>query len=117
MGKDTTKHDGGHGDTRRTEILERSPDHEPGKDEPNPGIPRRSNQKPQNQRTRGLPRRKTQLHGWQAQLIVYYRTVGCKNIHDEENILCATSPLRDDAGTWITPYAEKQITPTWDTWA
>ena len=25
--------------------------------------------------------------------------------------------LRDDAGTWITPYAEEQITPAWDNWA
>jgi len=27
-----------------------------------------------------------------------------------------TSLLRDDAGTWITPYAEEQITPAWDNW-
>jgi len=48
---------------------------------------------------------------------VYNRTVGWQNGHDEENILYATSLLRDDAGTWITPYAEGRITPAWDTWA
>jgi len=48
---------------------------------------------------------------------VYYRTVGWQNGHDEEKILYATSLLRDDAGTWITPYAEERITPTWDNWA
>jgi len=52
------------------------------------------------------------LQGWLAQLIVYYRTVGWQNVHDEEQILYATSLLRDDAGTWITPYAEERITPT-----
>jgi len=57
------------------------------------------------------------LRGWLAQLIVYYRTVGWQNSHDEEKILYATSLLRDDAGTWITPYAEEQITPAWDNWA
>jgi len=56
------------------------------------------------------------LRGWLAQLIVYYRTVGWQSGHDEENILYATSLLRDDAGTWITPYAEARITPTWDNW-
>jgi len=57
------------------------------------------------------------LQGWLAQLIVYHRTVGWQNGHDEEKILYATSLLRDDAGTWITPYAEERITPTWDNWA
>jgi len=57
------------------------------------------------------------LRGWLAQLIVYYRTGGWQNGDDEEKILCATSLLRDDAGTWITPYAEERITPTWDNWA
>jgi len=57
------------------------------------------------------------LRGWLAQLIVYYRTVGWQNGHDEEKILYATSLLRDDAGTWITPYAEERITLTWDNWA
>jgi len=57
------------------------------------------------------------LRGWLAQLIVYYRTVGWQNGHDEEKILYATSLLRDDAGTWITPYAQERITPTWDNWA
>jgi len=57
------------------------------------------------------------LPGWLAQLIVYYRTVGWQNGHDEEKILYSTSLLRDDAGTWITPYAEEPITPTWDNWA
>jgi len=47
------------------------------------------------------------LRGWLAQLIVYYRTVGWQNGHNEETILYATSLLRDDAGTWITPYAEE----------
>ena len=56
------------------------------------------------------------LPGWLAQLIVYLRTVGWQNGHDEEKILYATSLLRDDAGTWITPYAEERITPTWDNW-
>jgi len=32
-------------------------------------------------------------------------------------MLYATSLLRDDAGTWITTYAEERITPTWDNWA
>jgi len=57
------------------------------------------------------------LTGWLAQLIVYYRTEGWQNGHDEEKILYATSLLRDDAGTWIIPYAEEGITPTWDNWA
>jgi len=57
------------------------------------------------------------LRGWLAQLIVYYRTGGWQNGHDEEKILCATSLLRDDAGTWITPYAEERITPALDNWA
>jgi len=57
------------------------------------------------------------LRGWLAQLIVYYRTVGWQTGHDEEKILYATSLLRDDAGTWITSYAEERITPTWDNWA
>jgi len=47
------------------------------------------------------------LRGWLAQLMVYYRTVGWQNGHDEEKILYATSLLRDDAGTWITPYTEE----------
>jgi len=57
------------------------------------------------------------LRGFLAQLIVYYRTVGWQNGHDEEKILYATSLLRDDAGTWLTPYAEERITPAWDNWA
>jgi len=57
------------------------------------------------------------LRRWLAQLIVYYRTVGWQNGHDEEKILDATSLLRDDAGTWILPYAEERITPTWDNWS
>jgi len=56
------------------------------------------------------------LRAWLAQLVVYYRTVGWWNGHDEEKILYATSLPRDDAGTWITPYAEERITPTWDNW-
>jgi len=56
------------------------------------------------------------LRGWLAKLIVYYRTVGLQNGHDEEKILYATSLLRDDAGTWITPCAEERITPAWETW-
>jgi len=43
--------------------------------------------------------------------------VGWQNGHYEEKILYATSLQRDDAGTWITPYAEELITPTWDNWA
>jgi len=57
------------------------------------------------------------LRGWLAQLIVYYRTVGWQNGHDEEKILYATSLLRDDAGTRITRDAEERITPAWDNWA
>jgi len=56
------------------------------------------------------------LRGWLAPLIVYYRRVGWQNRHDEEKILCATSLLRDDPGTWFTPYAEERVTPTWDNW-
>jgi len=52
-----------------------------------------------------------QLRGWLAQLIVYHRTVGWQNGHDEEKILYATRLLREDAGTWITPYAEERIAP------
>jgi len=48
---------------------------------------------------------------------VYYRTVGWQNVHIEEKILYTTSLLRDDAGTWITPYAEERITQAWDNWA
>jgi len=43
--------------------------------------------------------------------------VGWQSGHDEEKILYETSLLRDDAGTWITPYEEERITPTWDHWA
>src|SRR6195952_3571323 len=57
------------------------------------------------------------LRGWLAQLVVYYKTVGWQNGHVEEKILYATSLLRDDAGTRITPYAEERITPTWNIWA
>jgi len=57
------------------------------------------------------------LRGWLAQLIVYYRTVGWQNDHDEEKVRYATSLLRDDTGTWITLYAEERITPTGDNWA
>jgi len=57
------------------------------------------------------------LRGWLAQLIVYYKTVGWQDGHDEEKILDATSLLRDDVGTWITPYAEQRINPIWDNWA
>jgi len=57
------------------------------------------------------------LQGCLAQLIVSYRTVGWQNGHDKEIILYATSLLGDDAGTWITPYAEERITPVWDNWA
>jgi len=56
------------------------------------------------------------LRGWLAQIIVYYRTVGWQNGHDEDKIPYATSLLRDDTGTWITPYTEELITPTWDNW-
>ena len=52
-----------------------------------------------------------------AQLVVYYKTVGWQEGHDEERFLYATSLVRDDAGTWITPYAEERITPTWNIWA
>jgi len=34
-----------------------------------------------------------------------------------KKVLYATSLLRDDAGTWITPYAEGRITPAGDNWA
>ena len=51
------------------------------------------------------------LRGWLAQLIVYNRTVGWQDGHDEEKILYARSLLRDDARTWITPNAEERITP------
>jgi len=57
------------------------------------------------------------LRGWLAQLIVYYRTVGWQNGHDKEKILYATSLQREDAGTWITPYAEERMTRAWDNWA
>jgi len=43
--------------------------------------------------------------------------LGGKTGHDEEKILYATSLLRDDAGTWITPYAEERNTPALDNWA
>jgi len=56
------------------------------------------------------------LTGWLAQLLVYYRTVGWQNSYNEEKILYATSLLTDDAGNWITPYAEERITPAWDNW-
>jgi len=32
-------------------------------------------------------------------------------------MLWATSLLRNDAGTWITPYPEERFTPTWNNWA
>jgi len=57
------------------------------------------------------------LAGWLAQLIGYYSTVEWQNGHDKQKILYSTILQRDDAGTWITPYAEERITPTWDTWA
>jgi len=56
------------------------------------------------------------VRGWLAKLLLYYRTVGWQKGHNEEKILYATSLLRDDAGTWITPYAEEQNTPAWDNW-
>jgi len=57
------------------------------------------------------------LRGWLAQHILYYRTVGWQSGHDEDKILFATSLVRDNAGSWKTPYAEEGITPTWDIWA
>jgi len=47
------------------------------------------------------------LRAWLAQLIVHYRMGGWQDGHTEKNILYATSLLRDDAGTWLTPYAEE----------
>jgi len=72
------------------------------------------NSKPRNRR---FTEENDTLGGWLAQLIVYYRTVGWQNSHNEEKILYATSLLKDDAGTWITLYAEEQITAAWDNWA
>jgi len=57
------------------------------------------------------------LRGSLAQLRVYYRTAGWQNGQDKEKIIYSTSLLREDTGTWITPYAEERITPTWDNWA
>jgi len=57
------------------------------------------------------------LGGWLAQLIVSYRTVGWHTGHDEEKILYSPRLLSDDAGTWITLYAEERISPTCDNWA
>src|SRR6195952_1948203 len=57
------------------------------------------------------------LRGWLAQLVVYYKTLGWQDGHDEENIVYATSLPRDDTTTWIIPYAEGRITQTWNTWA
>jgi len=72
--------------------------------------------KPKAKESEGYRGERHKLRGWLAQLIVYYRTVGWQNGHDEEKILYATSLLRDDAGTWITPYAEERITQAWDNW-
>ena len=95
------------------DLFGNNPNPEPGADETNHCILKGRNQQAQGQETRGLPRRTTKLRGWLAQLIVYYRRLGWQNGHDEEKILYATRLLREDAGTWITPYAEERITPTW----
>ena len=73
--------------------------------------------KPKAREPEVYPGERQQLRDWRAQLIVYYRTVGWQNGHDEEKIHYATSLLRDDAGTWITPYTKERITPIRDTWA
>jgi len=73
--------------------------------------------KPKAKEPEVYPGERHKLRAWLAQLIVYYRMVGWQTGHDKEKILYATSLLRDDAGTWITPYAEERITPTWDNWA
>jgi len=73
--------------------------------------------KPKAKERRFTEERDTNKRGWLAQPIVYYRMVGWQNGHDEERFLYATSLVRDNAGTWITTYAEERITPTWDTWA
>lgn len=59
---------------------------------------------------------RSKLRGWLAQIKVYFKAVGWAEGHDEEKILYATSLLRGNAGTWMTPYAEERIAPPWDTW-
>jgi len=76
----------------------------------------RGTRKPKAQEPEVYRGERHKLRGCLAQLIVYYRTVGWQNGHDEEKILYATSLLRDDAGTWITPYVQERITPAWDNW-
>jgi hypothetical protein len=56
------------------------------------------------------------LRGWLAQLHVYFKAVGWTEGHDDEKILYAISLLRDDAGKWVTPYAEDRIASTWENW-
>jgi len=73
--------------------------------------------KPKAKEREVYPGERHKLRGWLAQLIVYYRTVWWQNGHDEQKIVYATSLLRHDARTWITPSAEERITPAWDNWA
>ena len=51
-----------------------------------------------------------------AQLYVYFKAVGWTEGHDDDKILYAISLLRDDAGKWVTPYAEDRIASTWENW-
>jgi len=116
-GKDTTKYDGGYSRPRGSNLLGSNPDPEPRTDETNHCILKRRNQEAQGQRTRGLSRRTTQTMRMASPTHSVLQDGRMENGHDEEKILYATSLLRDDAGTWITPYAEERITPAWDNWA
>jgi len=49
---------------------------------------------------------RSKLQGWLAQIKVYFKAVGWAEGHNEEKIVYATSLLRGNAGTWMTPYAE-----------
>jgi len=69
------------------------------------------------QRNRGLQRRVTQTLRLAGPAHGILQGVGWQDSHDEEKILYATSLLRDDAGTWITPYAVQRIRPTRNTLA
>jgi len=115
--KDMTKHNGSYSRTRRSEILGNNPDPEPGTEGQIIASLSGGTRKPKAKEPEVYGRERHKRRGGLAQLIVYYRTVGWQNGHDEEKILYATSNLRDHPGTWITRYAEEQITATLDNWA
>ena len=44
---------------------------------------------------------------------VDFRLVGRADRHDADNMICTTSHLRGSAGTWINPYIQNLMQPSW----